>query len=109
LLWTASQIHGNICLDAVVVTETLDWKLHGFDLLSEHTLQVRRPQHTATVQPASVRTLRQFGLETVQRQSAVLNVDGSTTQPQMASQQTPASDIEGFWYTEEVSTPTMPS
>lgn len=31
-------IHGNICLNAVVVTESLDWKLHGFDLLSEHTL-----------------------------------------------------------------------
>mmetsp|Transcript_8758 Transcript_8758/g.18684 ORF Transcript_8758/g.18684 Transcript_8758/m.18684 type:complete len:802 (-) Transcript_8758:459-2864(-) len=31
-------IHGNICLEAVVVTETLDWKLHGFDLVSEHTL-----------------------------------------------------------------------
>ncbi|GFH06115.1 protein kinase domain-containing protein, partial [Haematococcus lacustris] len=31
-------IHGNICMDAVVVTETLDWKLHGFDLLSEHSL-----------------------------------------------------------------------
>jgi len=26
---------------AVVVTETLDWKLHGFDLLSEHSLPVR--------------------------------------------------------------------
>lgn len=23
---------------AVVVTESLDWKLHGFDLLSEHSL-----------------------------------------------------------------------
>mmetsp|Transcript_346 Transcript_346/g.854 ORF Transcript_346/g.854 Transcript_346/m.854 type:complete len:822 (+) Transcript_346:2496-4961(+) len=31
-------IHGNICMDAVVVTDTLDWKLHGFDLLSEHAL-----------------------------------------------------------------------
>jgi hypothetical protein len=40
----ASQIHGNICLDAVVITETLDWKLHGFDLLSEHTLPVCKPQ-----------------------------------------------------------------
>lgn len=43
------QIHGGICIDAVVVTETLDPKLHGFDLLSEHTLpgdfslQVRSP------------------------------------------------------------------
>jgi hypothetical protein len=31
-----SQIHGNVCMQAVVVTETLDWRLHGFDLLSEH-------------------------------------------------------------------------
>ncbi|GAB4824254.1 hypothetical protein N2152v2_011300 [Parachlorella kessleri] len=29
-------IHGNVCQAAVVVTEQLDWKLHGFDLLSEH-------------------------------------------------------------------------
>lgn len=27
-------------MDAVVVTDTLDWKLHGFDLLSEHSLPV---------------------------------------------------------------------
>jgi len=31
-----SQIHGNVCMAAVVVTEQLDWRLHGFDLLSEH-------------------------------------------------------------------------
>ncbi|MEW5318095.1 MAG: hypothetical protein WDW38_009346 [Sanguina aurantia] len=31
-------IHGNVCLSAVVVTESLDWKLHGFDLLSELAL-----------------------------------------------------------------------
>ncbi|KAG1656529.1 hypothetical protein FOA52_005555 [Chlamydomonas sp. UWO 241] len=31
-------IHGGICVDAVVVTDTLDPKLHGFDLLSEHAL-----------------------------------------------------------------------
>ncbi len=30
------QIHGNVCMATVVVTEQLDWKLHGFDLLSEH-------------------------------------------------------------------------
>eukprot|EP00798_Chlamydomonas_sp_ICE-L_P002840 gene2840-17741_t len=30
-----NQIHGHLSLDAVVVTETLDWKLHGFDLLTE--------------------------------------------------------------------------
>ncbi|KAK9810296.1 hypothetical protein WJX72_008245 [[Myrmecia] bisecta] len=29
-------IHGNISLRAVVVTETLDWRLHGFDLMSDH-------------------------------------------------------------------------
>ncbi len=34
-----SQIHGHLCLSAIVVTDSLDWKLHGFDLLSEHVLQ----------------------------------------------------------------------
>ena len=29
-------IHGNICTAAVVVTDALDWKLHGFDLVTEH-------------------------------------------------------------------------
>lgn len=45
------QIHGNVRHRAVVVTATLDWKLHGFDLCSEHdkvdeegTLQVTRPR-----------------------------------------------------------------
>eukprot|EP00271_Cylindrocystis_brebissonii_P013991 TRINITY_DN3474_c1_g1_i1.p1 TRINITY_DN3474_c1_g1~~TRINITY_DN3474_c1_g1_i1.p1 ORF type:complete len:880 (-),score=157.79 TRINITY_DN3474_c1_g1_i1:1199-3838(-) len=28
-------VHGNICVAAVVVTPTLDWKLHAFDVLSE--------------------------------------------------------------------------
>ncbi|WVZ04744.1 hypothetical protein V8G54_018090 [Vigna mungo] len=28
-------IHGNVCLASVVVTPTLDWKLHAFDVLSE--------------------------------------------------------------------------
>ncbi|XP_042440970.1 probable inactive serine/threonine-protein kinase scy1 [Zingiber officinale] len=28
-------VHGNVCLDSVVVTPTLDWKLHAFDVLSE--------------------------------------------------------------------------
>ncbi|GJS29265.1 probable inactive serine/threonine-protein kinase scy1 [Tanacetum coccineum] len=28
-------VHGNVCLESVVVTQTLDWKLHGFDVLSE--------------------------------------------------------------------------
>lgn len=32
---------------AVVVTETLDWKLHGFDLLSEHALTGGRALTTA--------------------------------------------------------------
>ncbi|KAI3879287.1 hypothetical protein MKX03_024262 [Papaver bracteatum] len=28
-------VHGNVCLASVVVTPTLDWKLHAFDALSE--------------------------------------------------------------------------
>ncbi|GJS76658.1 probable inactive serine/threonine-protein kinase scy1 [Tanacetum coccineum] len=28
-------VHGNVCLESVVVTPTLDWKLHAFDTLSE--------------------------------------------------------------------------
>lgn len=32
------QIHGFVCMAAVVVTDSLDWKLHGFDLTSEHAL-----------------------------------------------------------------------
>ncbi|XP_021754954.1 probable inactive serine/threonine-protein kinase scy1 [Chenopodium quinoa] len=28
-------IHANVCLGSVVVTQTLDWKLHAFDVLSE--------------------------------------------------------------------------
>lgn len=28
-------VHGNVCLTSVVVTQTLDWKLHAFDVLSE--------------------------------------------------------------------------
>lgn len=28
-------VHGNVCLSSVVVTQTLDWKLHAFDVLSE--------------------------------------------------------------------------
>lgn len=28
-------MHGNVCLESVVVTQTLDWKLHAFDVLSE--------------------------------------------------------------------------
>ena len=30
------QIHGHVCMNAVMVTEQLDWRLGGFDLLSEH-------------------------------------------------------------------------
>ena len=30
------QIHANICMRAVVVTETLDWRLHGLDLMTDH-------------------------------------------------------------------------
>ncbi len=29
------QIHGNVCMRAVVVTPQLDWRLHAFDLLCE--------------------------------------------------------------------------
>lgn len=32
------QIHGYVCMAAVVVTDSLDWRLHGFDLTSEHAL-----------------------------------------------------------------------
>ncbi|KAK9070464.1 hypothetical protein SSX86_010866 [Deinandra increscens subsp. villosa] len=28
-------VHGNVCLESVVITNTLDWKLHAFDVLSE--------------------------------------------------------------------------
>ncbi|KAL6992620.1 hypothetical protein U1Q18_010732 [Sarracenia purpurea var. burkii] len=28
-------VHGSVCLASVVVTQTLDWKLHAFDVLSE--------------------------------------------------------------------------
>ncbi|KAJ8542045.1 hypothetical protein K7X08_016911 [Anisodus acutangulus] len=28
-------VHGNVCLASVIVTQTLDWKLHAFDVLSE--------------------------------------------------------------------------
>ncbi|KAG6548110.1 hypothetical protein Mapa_010390 [Marchantia paleacea] len=28
-------VHGNVCVDAVVVTRSLNWKLHAFDALSE--------------------------------------------------------------------------
>ena len=31
-------IHGNVCGMSVVITETLDWKLHAFDLTTEHAL-----------------------------------------------------------------------
>ncbi|GFR47514.1 hypothetical protein Agub_g9146 [Astrephomene gubernaculifera] len=31
-------IHGNLCMAAVLVTASLDWRLSGFDLLSEHAL-----------------------------------------------------------------------
>ncbi|KAK1373965.1 putative inactive serine/threonine-protein kinase scy1 [Heracleum sosnowskyi] len=28
-------VHANVCLESVVVTQTLDWKLHAFDVLAE--------------------------------------------------------------------------
>lgn len=37
-----------MCQAAVVVTDTLDWKLHGFDLLSEAALPADHAlQHAA--------------------------------------------------------------
>ncbi|KAH9602245.1 hypothetical protein KSS87_009758 [Heliosperma pusillum] len=30
-----TKVHGNVCVASVVVTQTLDWKLHAFDVLSE--------------------------------------------------------------------------
>jgi hypothetical protein len=33
--WDVLQVHGNVCLASVVVTPTLDWKLHGLGVLSE--------------------------------------------------------------------------
>uniref|UniRef100_A0A061S498 SCY1-like protein 1 n=1 Tax=Tetraselmis sp. GSL018 TaxID=582737 RepID=A0A061S498_9CHLO len=36
-------VHGNICLAAIVVTPTLDWKLHGLDLMTEHAMPERPP------------------------------------------------------------------
>lgn len=35
---SCNMIHGYVCMAAVVVTDTLDWKLHGFDITSEHAL-----------------------------------------------------------------------
>ncbi|EFN51516.1 hypothetical protein CHLNCDRAFT_140213 [Chlorella variabilis] len=29
-------VHGAVCMAAVAVTQTLDWKLHGFDVMSDH-------------------------------------------------------------------------
>jgi SCY1-like protein 1 len=29
-------IHGNVCSASIVVTKGLDWRLHGFDLVTEH-------------------------------------------------------------------------
>uniref|UniRef100_K7LJX3 Protein kinase domain-containing protein n=1 Tax=Glycine max TaxID=3847 RepID=K7LJX3_SOYBN len=36
-------VHGNVCLASVVVTQTLDWKLHAFDVLSEFDGTVDTP------------------------------------------------------------------
>lgn len=43
------QIHGNMCMAAVVVTDSLDWKLHGFDLLSEAACTVSGPSATGYI------------------------------------------------------------
>lgn len=32
-------IHGNVCLASIAVNESLDWKLHAFDLATEHQWQ----------------------------------------------------------------------
>ncbi|KAK8575736.1 hypothetical protein V6N12_063400 [Hibiscus sabdariffa] len=32
----SGMVHGNACLESVVVMRTLDWKLHAFDVLSEY-------------------------------------------------------------------------
>ena len=31
-------VHGNVCANSVVVTDALDWKLHAFDLTTEHSM-----------------------------------------------------------------------
>mmetsp|Transcript_22045 Transcript_22045/g.61184 ORF Transcript_22045/g.61184 Transcript_22045/m.61184 type:complete len:774 (-) Transcript_22045:119-2440(-) len=43
----AGLIHGNVCMAAIVVTPKLDWKLHGLDLLSEHSMEVQPPPLSA--------------------------------------------------------------
>eukprot|EP00193_Tetraselmis_chui_P006190 CAMPEP_0177758280 /NCGR_PEP_ID=MMETSP0491_2-20121128/4101_1 /TAXON_ID=63592 /ORGANISM="Tetraselmis chuii, Strain PLY429" /LENGTH=752 /DNA_ID=CAMNT_0019274005 /DNA_START=433 /DNA_END=2692 /DNA_ORIENTATION=- len=45
----AGMIHGNVCIAAVVVTPTLDWKLHALDLLSEHSMATRPPPLAAAI------------------------------------------------------------
>jgi SCY1-like protein 1 len=56
------QIHGNVCMAAVVVTGQLDWRLHGFDLLSEHAGGAELPLINASwmvgqqYKPGEVRT-----------------------------------------------------
>ncbi|KAK8477259.1 hypothetical protein V6N11_048050 [Hibiscus sabdariffa] len=35
-LKSTSKVHGNACLESVVVMRTLDRKLHAFDVLSEY-------------------------------------------------------------------------
>ncbi|KAL7146677.1 hypothetical protein ABFS83_06G057500 [Erythranthe nasuta] len=35
IMFSVLQVHGNVCMASVVVTQTLDWKLHAFDVLSE--------------------------------------------------------------------------
>ena len=31
----ANMVHGNVCMDSIAVAESLDWKLHAFDVLAE--------------------------------------------------------------------------
>ncbi|XP_020597664.1 probable inactive serine/threonine-protein kinase scy1 [Phalaenopsis equestris] len=39
-------VHGNVCLTSIVVTQTLDWKLHAFDVLSEFDGSIEAPNES---------------------------------------------------------------
>ena len=71
---------------AIVVTQSLDWRLHGFDLLSEHQpatgfewpLMAATWMVGAQYKPAEVRGLRAQPAATVQR-SRILQSTGRST------------------------------
>ena len=46
-------IHGNVCGQAVCVTPQLDWKLHFFDLTSEHALVGKSPYQSVPLLASS--------------------------------------------------------